>query len=83
MLEQRPAGVMQVSGPRDVAYQDVALHIARRVGADEALVQPQDSSEAGLPPIFAPRYTTLDTTRLQRELGLIPPDAWSGGGDPP
>lgn len=77
MLEQRPAGVMQVSGPRDVAYQDVALHIARRVGADEALVQPQDSSEAGLPPIFAPRYTTLDTTRLRRELGLIPPDAWS------
>ena len=77
MVEQRPAGVMQVSGPRDVAYADVALHIARRVGADEALVQPHDSSDAGLPAMFAPRHTTLDTTRLQQELGLIPPDAWS------
>jgi dTDP-4-dehydrorhamnose reductase len=76
MIERRPAGVMQASGPRDVAYADVALHIARRLGADPALVQPQDSSAAGLPPIFAPRNTTLDTSRLRNELGLIPPEPW-------
>jgi dTDP-4-dehydrorhamnose reductase len=76
MIERRPAGVMQASGPRDVPYADVALHIARRLGADPALVQPQDSSAAGLLPIFAPRNTTLDTSRLRDELGLIPPEPW-------
>jgi hypothetical protein len=55
----------------------VALHIARGIGADESLVRPQDSSEAGLPAAFAPRHTTLDTSRLGQELGLVPPDVWS------
>jgi len=76
MIERRPAGVMQASGPRDVPYADVALHIARRLGADPALVQPHDSSATGLLPLFAPRNTTLDTSRLRDELGLIPPEPW-------
>ena len=77
MVTCRPAGVLQASGPVDITYADVALHIARRVGADPRLVRPQDSSDTGLPAIFAPRNTTLDTSRLRDELGLIAPDVWS------
>jgi dTDP-4-dehydrorhamnose reductase len=76
MAERRPVGVLQASGPRDVPYSDVALHIAGRLGVDPALVQPQNSSDAGLLPIFAPRNTTLDTARLREELGLIPAEPW-------
>ena len=32
MVKCRPAGVLQASGPMDVTYADVALHIARRRG---------------------------------------------------
>ena len=77
LVKCRPAGLLQASGPVDVTYADVAIHIARRVSADPTLVRPQDSSDNGLPAIFAPRNTTLDTSRLQNELGLIPPDVWS------
>jgi dTDP-4-dehydrorhamnose reductase len=76
-VRHQPAGVLQASGPVDITYADVALHIARRVGADSRLVRPQDSSDTGLPAIFAPRNTTLDTSRLQDELGLVAPDVWS------
>jgi dTDP-4-dehydrorhamnose reductase len=76
MVQQRPAGVTHASGPVDVAYADVARYIARRLGAEPGLVQPWNASDAGFPPAFAPRHTTLDTTRLRDELGLIPPDVW-------
>jgi dTDP-4-dehydrorhamnose reductase len=74
---QRVSGIVQASGPVDVPYTEVASHIARRLGADPRLVQPMDSADAGLPAIFAPRHTTLDTTRLRNELTLIPPDVAS------
>jgi dTDP-4-dehydrorhamnose reductase len=74
MIQQRTAGIVQASGPEDVSYADVALLIARHLGADPRLVQPVDSSETGFPAGFVPRHTTLDTARLKSELALIPPD---------
>jgi dTDP-4-dehydrorhamnose reductase len=74
IVQQRTAGIVQASGPVDVPYADVALHLAQHLGADSRLVQPIDSSGAGLPAIFVPRHTTLDTGRLRNELALIPPD---------
>lgn len=63
VLEQvgrdRSAGITQVSGAKDISYAQAALHIARRVGADEALVQPVSARSAGLDVTAAPRYTSL------------------------
>jgi dTDP-4-dehydrorhamnose reductase len=73
----RLTGVWQVSGDRDVTYEDAARHMARRLGAREDLIQPITARAAHIPCAFVPRCTTLDTTRLQAELGLNVPDVWS------
>jgi dTDP-4-dehydrorhamnose reductase len=77
LLAQRTAGIIQVSGDRDVTYADAAHYVARRLGADPQLVQPRSCVDSGLPESAAPRHTTLDTRRLRDELGLNPPDVWS------
>lgn len=74
---ERMGGILQVSGPQDVSYEAVARHIARRVGASETLVQPVEAAASGFRPEHVPRHTTLDMTRLQRELGMTPPDVWA------
>jgi dTDP-4-dehydrorhamnose reductase len=66
-----------VSGDRDVTYEEAARHIARRLGAPDDLIQPISARAANMPPAFFPSCTTLDTTRLQTDLGLDVPDVWS------
>jgi dTDP-4-dehydrorhamnose reductase len=73
----RLPGIVQVSGDRDVTYEEAARYLARRLGASEHLIQPRRSMEAGLDPESLPSYTTLDMTRLRRDLGMEPPDVWS------
>ena len=73
----RPTGILQASGPHDVSYAAVARHVARRMGADPKLVQPIDAAASGRTMEHVPRYTTLDTERLRRELQLLPPDVWA------
>jgi dTDP-4-dehydrorhamnose reductase len=77
MIERRSPGIVQASGPRDIPYSEVGCYIARTVGAEAELVQPRSFADAGLPTSFAPRHTTLDTTRLREELGLVPADVWT------
>lgn len=74
--KKRLAGIIQVSGEKDVTYKEVAQHIAESMGANPALIQPIKSSESGLNLEAAPRYTTLDTSRLRRELGITLPGVW-------
>lgn len=74
---QRATGIVQLSSRQDVRYDEVGRHLARRVGAAEALVQPVTSREAGLTPEHIPLHTTLSTERLEAEFGRTPPDAWS------
>lgn len=73
---ERLSGITHVSGTRDVSYADIALHIAKHFSADEKLIQAKSASETGLHDGHLPRHTTLDTTRMQRELGLEAPDPW-------
>jgi dTDP-4-dehydrorhamnose reductase len=70
VLRTRAPGVVQVSGDRDVSYAEAAAHIAGRIGASADLLRPTSSEAAGVPRQAAPRHTTLDTSRLERELGL-------------
>jgi len=71
------SGIFQLSGPRDVAYSHVALHLARRLGADPALVDPVSAYSAGLPPGSTAQHTTLDSSALRERFGIAVPDAWA------
>ena len=77
VAEVRLPGIVQVSGEKDVTYEQVAHHIAQRIGANPDLIRPVRSKEAGLDPEAVPSHTTLDTTRLRLELGMEPPDVWA------
>jgi dTDP-4-dehydrorhamnose reductase len=74
LLGDRTIGIFQLSGPRDVTYADIARHIARRVGADERLVEAV--SAPGMPAGATPFNTTLDSTLLRDRYGIAVPDAF-------
>jgi dTDP-4-dehydrorhamnose reductase len=74
---KRLAGVTQVSGPEDASYADIARFLAKNAGVDSALVRPVAARGEKLAPALAPAHTALDTSRLQGELGMNPPDIWS------
>jgi len=69
--QTRRAGIWQFSAASDVAYSDIARHIARRLCGNDQLIH----SVSGADIIeHAPQHTTLDTTRARLELGLrFPP----------
>ena len=75
--KNRAPGITQASGPRDISYDDVARHIATRVGASQDLVQPVTADQAGIDIEAIPPNTTLDTTRLRLEYHKEPPNVWS------
>jgi len=67
-------GLWQVSAERDVTYAEAAEIGARASGLDPGLIEPVEAAAAGLPFEHLPTHTTLDTSRLQAELGLgLPP----------
>lgn len=70
------SGIVQVSGPEDVTYADVARYIARRGGAAEDLVQPRRVSDSDVVLEAVPKHTTLNDERLRSELGMTPPPVW-------
>ncbi len=72
----RAEGIVQVSATEDITYANVARFIAKRLGAAESLVQPIAASSSGAAIEYVPRHTTLDTTRLRTEFGLVPPSPW-------
>jgi len=69
VADQRQGGLWQVSAEEDISYADAARIGAEMIGADPCLVSPVKASK------FTSTYTSLDTTRLQEELGVRPPDA--------
>ena len=77
VAENRTPGIIQVSGPTDISYDQVARHIAIGIGASQDLVQPVTSGQAGINIEAVPPNTTLDTTRLHQEYDKSPPDVWS------
>jgi dTDP-4-dehydrorhamnose reductase len=76
LLAEPTAGIFQLTGPRDVAYSEIALRLARRIGADPALVEAVSAYSAGLPPGSTARHTTLDSSALRERYAIAVPDAW-------
>jgi dTDP-4-dehydrorhamnose reductase len=70
------AGIFQLSGPRDIAYSEIAFRLARQLGADPRLVQPVGARSAGQPEGSTARHTTLDSSHLRDRFGLAAPDGW-------
>lgn len=75
LLAEPNSGIYQLTGPRDIAYSQVALHLARSVGADPALVEAVSAYSAGLPPGSTAANTTLDSTALRVRHAITVPDA--------
>jgi dTDP-4-dehydrorhamnose reductase len=75
LLSEPNAGVFQLTGPRDIAYSEVALHLARRACADLALVKAVSAYSAGLPAGSTAPHTTLDSSALRERFGITAPDA--------
>ena len=77
VTEQRLPGVLQLSGDRDISYEEAARIGARVLGASEKLIQPILAAEAqiGPDPLFA--HTTLNMDLLKTKLGVVPPEAYA------
>lgn len=77
LLAEPGSGIFQLTGPRDIAYREVAAHLVRSLGTDPALVEPVSAYSAGLPPGSTARHTTLDSSALRERFGIAVPDAWA------
>ncbi|HXP02991.1 MAG TPA: sugar nucleotide-binding protein [Stellaceae bacterium] len=75
LLAEPSTGIFQLTGPRDIAYSEVALHLARHVGADPVLVDAVSAYTAVLPEGSTAANTTLDSSALRRQFGIAAPDA--------
>lgn len=76
LLGSQSRGIFQLTGTRDVTYLQVGRYLARRLGADTALVRPVSASMAGLPPGSTPLHTTLDSKPLESLFGISASDPW-------
>lgn len=85
---RRAEGVVQVSAEKDITYAEAARFVAdclhvplsvsgRGAGGEGGLVQPVAVADSGIAIEYVPNHTTLDTTRLQHEFGLVPPLVWA------
>jgi dTDP-4-dehydrorhamnose reductase len=76
LLSERPSGIFQLTGPRDVSYADVGHFLAERLGVESSLVQPASARAAGLPAGATPLHTTLDSSALRNRYGIELTDVW-------
>ena len=75
LLRSRARGIFQLSGPRDISYSEAAHYLARRLGADESLIEDMSVRDGGQPPGAAAPFTSLDSSALRERYGMVVPDA--------
>lgn len=75
LLAEPSSGVFQLTGPRDIAYSAVALHLAKWAGADSALIEAVSAHTAGLPEGSTVPHTSLDSSALRERFAIAAPDA--------
>jgi hypothetical protein len=70
------SGILQVSGNKDITYEQVAKHLAAHAGCQPSLVQAVKFIEAHPDAEAVTIHTTLDTNRLNMELKMKTPNIW-------
>jgi dTDP-4-dehydrorhamnose reductase len=74
LLDDRAAGVYQLTGPRDLPYSEAGYMLAARLNAHRSQVEIVSVASAGLPQGVAPPNTTLDSHALRQRYGIGVPD---------
>ncbi|MEA3089642.1 MAG: dTDP-4-dehydrorhamnose reductase [Caballeronia sp.] len=75
--DQGEGGVYQVSGARDMSYEEVARHLAKRIGAPQRLVTGCPAASRGIAPEDVLPFTSLDVSRLAALTGFVAPDPYA------
>ena len=70
-------GVYQVSSASDVSYEDIARHLAKRIGAPQRLVTGCPAASRGIAPDDVLPFTSLDVSRLAVLTGFVAPDPYA------
>jgi dTDP-4-dehydrorhamnose reductase len=72
--ERRLPGIFHASATHDISYEQAALHLCRRIGADEGLIEPSLAAEVR-PEMVRQEHSSLDPSSLQK-LGFEAPSPW-------
>lgn len=75
VADRKSFGIWHVSANEDITYENLARHLARKIGVSQQYVQPTTVNGSGLEFESIPKHTTLDTSRIENELGFIVPKA--------
>ncbi|MDM8542423.1 sugar nucleotide-binding protein [Desulfococcaceae bacterium HSG9] len=76
IAKHKLSGVSHISASKDITYKQLASYIAKKIGVSQQYIQSGKACNSGLKFEVIPKHTTLDTTRLEKELGLKPPDVF-------
>jgi dTDP-4-dehydrorhamnose reductase len=68
------SGIYQVSGARDISYYEAACHISDVLNRDRKLIIERRGVDVGIPRQEAPRYASLDPSRITKLTGWVPPE---------
>ena len=76
LLQDKAAGIYQLTGPRDVSYAEIGRRLADELGFSTELVKSVSAYSADMPEGSTPRHTTLDSSELRDRYGITVPDVW-------
>lgn len=75
--EDSSGGIYQFSGAYDISYVDAVRYLAGRMGVHAASVNSELAGRHGIRAEEIPRFTSLDSARLQKLTGRVPPDPFA------
>lgn len=76
LVDSPSPGLWQISGSADVPYEQAARHVGRRLGISDVHIQSLEARQARPDIEAVPRFSSLDSSRVQSEFGLSAPDVW-------
>lgn len=84
--DQFEGGLFQLSGSKDIRYDDAAIHIAESMGVSRDLVQPKRGEHHGISPEQRNRFSSMAVGEREHRRGFLssPPDRvidWALGND--
>lgn len=75
LAQNTGGGIYQITSSDQITYVELGKILAESVGAPVSHVHATTSSDAGIALEHLPDYVTLDSERVERELGIVQPTA--------